>query len=242
MLYCPFPGHCKGSHYYPVCLKPLGDDNTDNDYDDLHLAIYAFATFSDYKNQLNHLTECCNQTDYKVRWLRTGIIKPRIFLGLQEKHTLNILQCFRYDIMHLILPNLLDLLISLWRGTIAGDKEDYLLWDWAVLKGDVWIQHGQDVASMKPYSSFDCPPCNPAKKINSGYKAWEFLMYIYALGSGLFYNILLKKYWKNLCLLVSSIRILHQFSISTEHLQKAHHSLLTFVLDFEVLYYQQRAN
>lgn len=144
--------------------------------------------------------------------------------------------------MHLILPNLLDLLISLWRGTIAGDKEDHLLWDWAVLKGDVWIQHGQDVASMKPYSSFDCPPCNPAKKINSGYKAWEFLMYIYALGSGLFYNILLKKYWKNLCLLVSSIRILHQFSISTEHLQKAHHSLLTFMLDFEVLYYQQHAN
>ena len=67
-------------------------------------------------------------------------------------------------------------------------------------------------------------------------------MYIFALGPGLFYNILPKKYWQNLCLLVSGIRILHQFKISAEQLRRAHQLLLTFVLDFEKLYYQRRAN
>ena len=50
--------------------------------------------------------------------------------------------------MHLVSLNLPDLLISLWCGTITGDKDNQPLWDWAVLKGNVWMQHGQDVASM----------------------------------------------------------------------------------------------
>ena len=59
--------------------------------------------------------------------------------------------------MHLVSLDLPDLLISLWRGTITGDKDDRPLWDWAVLKGNVWMQHGQDVTSMRPYlpGSFD---------------------------------------------------------------------------------------
>ena len=154
-----------------------------------------------------------------------------------NQNTLN--HFFSLDIMHLVSLNLTDLLISLWHGTITGDKEDQPLWDWDVLKGDVWTQH-EDVASMRPYhpGSFGQPPQNPVKKINSGYKAWEFIMYIFALGPGLFYNVLPKKYWQNLCLLVSSIRILHQFKISAKQLQRAHQFLLTFVLDFEKLYYQ----
>jgi hypothetical protein len=49
--------------------------------------------------------------------------------------------------MHIIAINLLDLLISLWRGTIDCDKKDTKdLWDWVVLVGDVWKLHGQDVA------------------------------------------------------------------------------------------------
>ena len=146
--------------------------------------------------------------------------------------------------MHLILLNISDLLLSLWRGMIAGDKDDHKLWHLAVLKDDVWEWHGLNVASMTPYlpGSFNRPPCNPAKKINSGYKAWEYLMYIFGLGPGLFYNVLPKEYWKNFCWLVYGICILHQFKIPAKLLKKAHQSLLNFILEFEQLYYQQQAN
>lgn len=243
-LYCPFPGRRKGSHYYPVCLKPENDDIPDNNHDDLHPDQYASKTFANYKESLELLSSSRTQTEYKQRRLITGIVKPGIFLGLQEKYIMDIPRCFGYDIMHLVSLNLTDLLISLWRGTIAGDKEDRLLWDWAVLKDDVWVQHGQDVASMRPYlpGSFDRPPRNPVEKINSGYKAWEFLLYVYALGPGLFYNVLPKKYWQNLCLLVSGVRKIHQFKIAPDQLRQAHFSLLTWVLEFETLYYQRRAN
>ena len=61
---------------------------------------------------------------YKNRQLETGIVKPGIFLGLQPKHTLNIPRCFGYDIMHLVSLNIPDLLLSLWHGTISGDKDN----------------------------------------------------------------------------------------------------------------------
>ena len=97
---------------------------------------------------------------------------------------------------------------------------------------------------MRPYlpGSFDCPPHSPVEKINSGYKVWEFLLYIYVLGPGLFYHFLLKKYWLNLCWLVSGIRNLQQFEISPKQLWQLHHSLLTFVLEFKQLYYQHHTN
>ncbi|KAJ6528077.1 hypothetical protein B0H19DRAFT_1195027 [Mycena capillaripes] len=36
--------------------------------------------------------------------------------------------------------------------------------------------------------SFDRPPRNPAEKINSGYKAWERLLYVYGAGPALLYG------------------------------------------------------
>lgn len=97
---------------------------------------------------------------------------------------------------------------------------------------------------MTPHlpGSFDRPPRNPAEKINSGYKAWEFLMYLFGLGPGLFYNVLPKKYWQNFCKLVYGIRILHQRKISLKLLKAAHQALIDFVLEFEALYYQRRVN
>lgn len=195
-LYCPFLGCHKGLHYYPVCLKLL-DDMAGSDHNDLDPSKFASKTFHNYKEQLEYIIASQNTINYKNCWLKTGVVKLRIFLGLQSKHTLKIPWCFRYDIMHLISLNIPDLLLSLWCGTITGDKEDCLLWDWAILKDKIWIQHGHDVTSMASYlpGSFDCPPRNPVEKINSRYKAWEYLMY--ALGPGLFYNVLPKKYWQN---------------------------------------------
>ena len=86
--------------------------------------------------------------------------------------------------MHLLSLNIPDLLINLWRGTMDCDKkDDRMNWDWAVLNGPMWEKHGQQVASATPYlpGSFDRPPRNPAEKISSGYKAWEFLLYLFGL-------------------------------------------------------------
>jgi hypothetical protein len=102
--------------------------------------------------------------------------------------------------MHLLSLNIPDLLIGLWRGTIDCDKKDNrATWDWAILQGDTWEKHGKQVAAATPYlpGSFDRPPRNPAEKISSGYKLWEFLLYIFGLGPALFYNILPEKYWLN---------------------------------------------
>jgi hypothetical protein len=175
--------------------------------------------------------------------LQTGISKPSIFLGLNPLHRLGIPGCFGSDIMHLASLNIPDLLINLWRGTIDCDKnDDQSTWDWAVLQGSTWESHGREVAACTPYlpGSFDRPPRNPAEKISSGYKAWEFLMYIYGLGPALFYGILPEKYWMNFCKLVYGMRIILQHEITAEDLAKAHSSLLEFCQEFEVLYYQRR--
>jgi len=57
---------------------------------------------------------------------------------------------------------------------------------------------------------FDRPPRNPAEKISSGYKAWEFLTYVFGLGPGVFLDILLDIYWTHFCKLVAGIRLLYQ--------------------------------
>jgi hypothetical protein len=87
--------------------------------------------------------------------------------------------CFGSDIMHLAALNLPDLLINLWHGTLDCDvSNNRSTLDWAKLVGNTWQEHGRQVAAATPYlpGSFDQPPCNPAKKISSGYKAWEFLL------------------------------------------------------------------
>ncbi|KAI0691938.1 hypothetical protein BC835DRAFT_1235010, partial [Cytidiella melzeri] len=147
--------------------------------------------------------------------------------------------------MHLAALNEPDLILALWRGTMPcdtrlGDNKD--TWDWAVLRDNtVWTLHGKAVAAATPYlpGSFDCPPRNPAEKLNSGYKAMEFLTYIYGLGPGLFYGILPMKYWKHFCKLVRGVRIVHQKVINQKELNEADELLLQFCVEFEVFYYQQ---
>ncbi|KAF8149993.1 hypothetical protein B0H34DRAFT_757239 [Crassisporium funariophilum] len=145
--------------------------------------------------------------------------------------------------MHLISLNIPELLLALWRGTLECDvDDDKSSWDWAVLVGETWKIHGQRVADATPYlpGSFDRPPRNPAKKISSGYKAWEYLTYIFGLGPGLFHGLLPDKYWKNYCKLVAGVRLLHQRSIPQKQLLEGHRLLVSFVQEFEDLYYQRK--
>jgi hypothetical protein len=95
---------------------------------------------------------------------------------------------------------------------------------------------------LTPYlpGSFDWPPRNPAEKINSRYKAWEWLQYIYGYGLVLFYHILPRKYWQHFCKLVYGIQILYQCTITAKQLAMAHKALLQYLDKFEILYYQRK--
>lgn len=195
-LYCSLmrwrkPG---GSTYYPALLKPHNFAVDGCDHEDISYANLPSCSKNEYIQNLCYLGASPNNAQYKNHHLATGITKPTIFLGLQPERILGIPGCFGSDIMHLSVLNLPDLLINLWHGTFDCDNTDNCsTWEWAALKGITWTQHGQQVAAATPYlpGSFDCPPRNPAEKISSGYKAWEFLLYLYGLGLGLFYNVLL---------------------------------------------------
>ncbi|KIK36513.1 hypothetical protein CY34DRAFT_26311 [Suillus luteus UH-Slu-Lm8-n1] len=138
-----------------------------------------------------------------------------------------------------------DLLLSLWRGTIDHTAPDHpSTWPWAVFWDvNAWQAHGAAVAAAAQYlpGSFDRKPRNPAKKINTGYKTWEFQMYIFGLGPALLYSILPQPYWLNYCRLVRGFRLISQHSISTTDLRAAHTCFVEWELDFELLYYQRRA-
>jgi hypothetical protein len=146
--------------------------------------------------------------------------------------------------MHVIAINLPDLLISLWRGMIDCDPHNNcrLLWDWVVLTGDTWKVHGADVAWCHPYfpGSFDCTPRNPAEKISSGYKAWEYLLYVFGLCPVLLCDLLPQPYWSNFCKLATGVRLVQQHAISVTQLVDAHRLLLAFTEEYKVLYYQQK--
>ncbi|KAA1473446.1 hypothetical protein DENSPDRAFT_779875 [Dentipellis sp. KUC8613] len=145
--------------------------------------------------------------------------------------------------MHLASLNLTDLLLGLWRGVIDCDpKDDRATWDWMVLRGETWTTHGAMVGAAVSYlpGSFDRPPRNPADKISSGYKAWEFLTYVFGYCPAMLYGILPIKYWKNFCKLVLGVRLLHQHRLTRTELGDAHKVLIEFCEEFEHIYYQRR--
>lgn len=246
-LYCPVPGRHKpnGSHYYPALLKPVDYVMPGCDHDDLPYTISMVSSSNLYLSNLDYLLKSPNETQYKKRRLETGITKPTIFLGVHPNRILGIPGCFGSDIMHLATFNLSDLLVPLWRGVFDHEKDDPPSnWPWAVLHGETWEAHGRDVAAATPFlpGSFDRPPRNIAEKINSGYKAWEWLLYLYGLAPALLYGVLPEPYYSHFCKLVRAIRIIQQRRILADDLLLAGNLLQSFVQDFEALYYQGRVD
>ena len=146
--------------------------------------------------------------------------------------------------MHQPVINMASLLFDLWcarPGLRSHDSSSS--WPWAVLVGDVWDAHGRVVAHAAKYlpTSFGRTPRNPQEKISSGYKAWEFLYYLYGEGPGIFFNVLPQPYYLHFCKLVRAIRIIYQRSISREQLLLAHKLLLEWCVEFEILYCQRKA-
>ena len=258
-LLCEFPGRNKpgGSHYYPVLLRPfnvnssLQDPNNNfltpslanpsRDHPDIDINNLPPADPLKYRTDLRSVLTSRNNVQYQQRRLETGIRKASIFDCLSR--TLTPPTCFPGDIMHQPVINLTALMFDLWRDREGCRKWDPTgIWDWAVLKGNVWTTHGKAVANASTCfpRSFDRTPRNPAEKMSSGYKAWEFLLYFYGLGPGLFYELLPEKYYRHYCKLVIGIRIIYQRTISRQQLQLAHKLLLEWVLEFELLYYQRK--
>ncbi|KAF8811838.1 hypothetical protein BYT27DRAFT_7221332 [Phlegmacium glaucopus] len=219
------------THYYPALLKPLNYSVDGCDHDDVDGSHLPIGNIEEYQKAVQIAEHQHNRKS-------TGITRPSIFI-------LAVPHCFGGDLMHLISLNILDLLLDLWRGNLECDPtDDKNTWQWLVLVGDVWKNHGTRVVDTTPYlpGSFDRPPRNPAEKISSGYKAWEFLTYIFGLGPGLLHGILPNKYWKNYCKLVAGVRLLHQHSITKEQLVHGHKLLISFETEFEEIYYQHKAS
>ena len=105
----------------------------------------------------------------------------------------------------------------------------------------LWKAHGKTVVRAVPFipSSFGRAPRDPAKKLNTGYKAWEFQQYIYGLGPTLFRHLLPPKYWLNFCKLVAGVWILQRHAIAHSDLLKGHRLLVEFAHEFKDLYYQR---
>ncbi|KAG2342178.1 hypothetical protein BDR05DRAFT_976597 [Suillus weaverae] len=102
------------------------------------------------------------------------------------------------------------------------------MWPWAVFHDvETWEIYGEAVSYAAQHlpGLFDRKPRNPAEKINPGYKTWEYQVYIFGLGPALLYNILPRPYWLNYCKL-------HSISLNEA----------CWELDFEILYYQHRAD
>ncbi len=252
-LYCEVRGRHKpgGTNYYPALLKPHNYDVQGCDHPSTNIRVVLLSTSSRsaavrYDAHLRDLLAAENENQYKRLRLRTGIAKPSIFSGLSSDAFLGIPCCFPADQMHLISLNVTDLLLALFRGTLPCEKTDSKAeWHWAVLVGDVWKAHGCQVAACTPYlpGSFDRPPRNPAEKISSGYKAWEYLLYIFGLGPLLFYATPLPEiYYRNFCKLVRGVRLVLSRRIPRDNLRLSQRLLVEFVEGYERLYYQQRTD
>ena len=87
-----------------------------------------------------------------------------------------------------------------------------------------------------PSKFHDCPPRNIAEKITSGYKAWEFLLYLYGLCPSLLYGLLPDTFYSNFCKVVFGIQVMNQHKITVTNVCEAHQALLSFAQEFKILY------
>ena len=185
-LFCPMSGRHKPGVgvYYPVMLKPIGPKiPPGSSHPDTNINHIAMQSSKSYHKNLHYVLASTSVAQYEERCKETGICKPSIVEGLSK--TFLIPGCFPADLMHLGL-NIGQLLVSLWRGTMEHSTNDHpRTWPFAVLHDQqLWQAHGAAVADAHRY----IPTCiesrtprNPAEKISSGYKAIEYLLYIFGL-------------------------------------------------------------
>jgi len=230
----------RGSHYYPAMLKPIGYTESGCDHDDIDIAAMPQASTTTYYDGLMKVIRSRNQTDYERNRRETGITRPSLFSALPNIYPLP--GCFPADTLHQPMLNVPDLLFKLWRGSFERSDSDTQEWEWAVLVGDTWEQFGAAVAAAAEYlpGSFGRAPRNPFDKINSGFKACEWMILLYGFCPGLLYNILPERFWRHLCRLAKALRTVLSQEVVSADLSDAHKHFLLFAREFELLYYQRR--
>ncbi|EJD38499.1 hypothetical protein AURDEDRAFT_30561, partial [Auricularia subglabra TFB-10046 SS5] len=251
-LWCGLPGRHmsggrRGGHYYPMLALPdnynvAGCTHPDQPYDEPRK-----ADPSRYLDELRQICAAKTAGAYKKLRLQTGVVKPSILLGLwvsdERPSILGLPNMFPGDNMHLFM-NLAHHFITLWRGTFDCVRPDSKAdWEWATLSDDeLWAIHGADIAGCTPYtpSVLERPARNPAEKLNSGYKATEYIHYFYVLGPVHFYVVLRAEHWENYCLLVAGIRLIAQKSATRDQLMEGAQYLIQFLRGFEELYIGRR--
>ncbi|CDO73553.1 hypothetical protein BN946_scf185014.g23 [Trametes cinnabarina] len=246
-LYCPLVGRRKPNtgNYYPVMLRPAepyalagschGDVSRDM------CAVSPSDLAREYNDNLARLLSSRTPREYEYLRRETGLTKPSIFSGLSRIFDLP--GCFPLDYMHLVALNVTDLFLGLWRGTISGSK-DLGECPWVVMQGDTWVAHGAEVARAAHFlpGSFDHPPRNIAEKLNSGYKAKEFMTYFYGYGPALLRRHLPERYLLNYAKFVSAGRTLGKHKISKSCLADAELLSREAEKEYEDLYYGRDAN
>lgn len=242
-IFCGLSGRHKpgGPHYYLALLRP----DQHNSHPDVDLAQMTSCSASRYLEGLVKVIQSPNPTQYASRRRDSGLCGPTIFLGLPLPFPVPF--CFTGDTMHLLALNIPELLFDLWRADadLKCERTDSRVdWDWAVLQGNAWKIHGGIVAEATPFlpGCFERPPRNPQEKISSGYKASEFMIYVYGLCPALLHGLLPDVYWRSFCKLVRGVYLLSQHVISQKHIILAHSLLMEFCLEFELLYYQRRTD
>ncbi|CDO75975.1 hypothetical protein BN946_scf184888.g25 [Trametes cinnabarina] len=241
-LYCPLLGRRKPNtgNYYPVMLRPLEPYALPGScHDDISRAMCSVSPShlaTEYKDNLACLLTARTPREYEYLRRETGLTKPSIFSGLSR--TFDLPGCFPLDYMHLVALNLTDLFLGLWRGTIAGSK-DADECPWVVLQGDTWVTHGAEVARAAHFlpGSFDRPPRNITEKLNSGYKAKEFMTYFYGYGPALLRRHLPELYLRNFAKFVSAGRTLGKHQILKSSLATADALSREAEVEYEEIYY-----
>ena len=145
--------------------------------------------------------------------------------------------------MHLFGLNISQLLISLWHGSIDhAHNNDPTTWPFAILhNNEIWQAHGASVMGAGLYLPVCLDsrvPRNPVKKIFSGYKAVEYLVYVFGLCPILLYCLLPQKFYYHFYKLVFATCIIHWHHKLKDDLLAAHKVFLEFVYEFKILYYK----
>ncbi|KAH9941205.1 uncharacterized protein BXZ73DRAFT_42295 [Epithele typhae] len=149
--------------------------------------------------------------------------------------------------MHLLSLNVTALIVSILRGSLkCYEPDDKSQWRFSPFRDDsVWKAHGKLVGASTRYlpGSFDRPPRDPAEKISSGYKAWEYLLYVYGLLPG-FLRINFpdrSPFYRHFCKLVLPARAALQHSIPHDQIAPMHQRFSEYVHEYEELYFEGRS-
>lgn len=215
---CGLPGRHQAGipTYYPMLNLPDSYSIQGCDHPDIDLGSWSSdSSQTRYSNAVMALKHARPGNEYERGRKKSGFSRPSIFSGIPCV-PFGVPDLFPLDGMHLFTLNIPELFISLWRGATPKIRcypgDDKASWDWAVLKENIWLEHGKRVDLLRPYlpSSYEQPPRNPVTKINSGYKASEYLTYFYGYLPCLLAGVLPDIYLENFYKLVRVIRLFSQ--------------------------------